>query len=63
MLKLFQFKCTECEHEFEELVDSEGDGCADCPECHMPAIRTIGSPCYGKHGSWSQWRAMDNNRG
>jgi len=59
MWKLVEFKCTNCDHQFEDMIDTNGAGTADCPECHMPAVVTVGLSAYGKHGSWSQWSAMD----
>ena len=62
MWKLVQLECRECGHQFEDYISTDGDGCGECPLCHMPATQTIGLSCYGKHCSWSEWRAMDNNR-
>jgi putative FmdB family regulatory protein len=61
-LFLSDYECTECGYVFEYLADSSDCGTTECPECHMPAIRVIGRPSHGKHASWSQWRALDNDR-
>ena len=63
MWKLVELKCTHCEHQFEEMIDTEGPATAECPICNHTAIQTIGLSAYGKHGSWSEWRAMHNDRG
>lgn len=62
-MPLYDFKCTNCDHVFEEHLSleeaDESNGTVECPECHLPAIRTITNPRHYKHLSWSKWRAAD----
>ena len=62
MYKLIELQCTNCEHQFEEMVDANGPIATKCPLCEHVAVQVIGLSAYGKHGSWAQWRAMDNDR-
>ena len=55
MLRLFDYECTECHNQFEELVEQEEAGNVSCPLCHHPAFRILSPPA--KHLSWAAWRA------
>lgn len=56
MLKMLDFKCKDCEHKFEELVEPEE--LPECPECKsknvvQPKIQAKNT----KTVSWGLWAA------
>jgi putative FmdB family regulatory protein len=61
-MPLYDFKCEECEHEFEEQVkleklEAEPDH-VECPSCGEAGCkRMITNPRHYSHVSWSKWRA------
>ena len=63
MYKLVELKCTNCEHQFEEMIDTNDCGTAECPLCHHPSVQTIGLSCHGKHLSWASWRTDQGIKG
>jgi putative FmdB family regulatory protein len=55
MLKIYQFECNECGHQFEEYVDDDNEK-PKCPKCKKDDTRrVVGQPAHRKHSSWSQF--------
>ncbi len=48
MLKLYDFRCEECDHEWEDLVDNEKSTCEQCNK-EVPRLTL----CSGNLGSFS----------
>ena len=59
MLKIVEFQCPNCELIFEAYIDTNQEEVVHCTQCNCKAEVIVGVPAYGKHGSWSQWSAMD----
>lgn len=56
MFKLLVFKCQDCEHKFEELVDPEE--VPECPECKSKNVEKASVQSHNpRHVSWSIWAA------
>ena len=48
-MPMFEYRCTRCGHEFEELVF--GDATPPCPACHAEATeKLISRPCLHSEG-------------
>lgn len=67
MYKLHDFECTACDHQFEDVVDTNevresaeyerhGIMFSFCPKCGEISYEIIGNPGHHKHVSWSKWR-------
>jgi putative FmdB family regulatory protein len=42
---LYSFKCTDCEHEFDEIFRlSENSDSTDCPKCEGESFRVLTAP-------------------
>lgn len=39
-MRLYEFRCTKCQQEFEDLVRSEQDS-VHCPQCGSPKVHRI----------------------
>lgn len=56
-MPLYELKCIECDHEFEEehkLADVDN---AKCPKCGgKTKIEIRNNPGHYRHLSWSSWR-------
>lgn len=58
---IYEYKCKDitCNTTFELIRKlSEKDDPAECPACGKDDCRKVLS-IFGKHLSWSQWRALD----
>lgn len=42
---MYDFKCTKCEHVFEDITPSDGPFPV-CPECGEPSERQMSAPIY-----------------
>ena len=40
-MPIYEYQCTECEHELEKLQKISDDPLTDCPECGKPALRKM----------------------
>jgi len=48
----YQYKCSECEHEFEELQSMSAKPLRKCPKCKKrKLVRLIGGGIYLKKGN------------
>jgi len=44
-MPIYEYKCVECEHEFEELLSLEKySPIRVCPECNAPSTRKLSAP-------------------
>ncbi|WP_018125963.1 FmdB family zinc ribbon protein [Desulfovibrio oxyclinae] len=49
-MPIYEYKCKDCENEFEELVFSH-DECPPCPACKSGATEKLISACRTRMGS------------
>lgn len=48
-MPLYEYRCRECEREFELLVTRQADVAAECPSCRSSRVdRLIGLPARGR---------------
>ncbi len=40
-MPIYEYKCTNCDHELEKLQKMSDDPLRDCPECGEPALRKM----------------------
>jgi putative FmdB family regulatory protein len=40
-MPIYEYKCTECDHELEKLQKMSDDPLTDCPECGKPALKKM----------------------
>jgi len=40
-MPIYEYKCAECEHQFEKLQKISDDPLKDCPECSKPALKKL----------------------
>jgi len=40
-MPIYEYKCAECEHQFEKLQKISDDPLKDCPECNKPALTKL----------------------
>lgn len=61
MFKLVDFKCSDCDHVQEVMLDSRDPDqkfvCEECKSENMEKIISVGAG-KGGHISWSKWRAQ-----
>lgn len=40
-MPIYEYKCDECEHQFEKLQKISDEQLKDCPVCNKPALRKL----------------------
>ena len=58
---IYEYRCKKCNHKFEKLVRLEDRAQAmpcENPDCDNKECTKLLS-MFGKHLSWSKWRALD----
>ncbi|HED16339.1 MAG TPA: zinc ribbon domain-containing protein [Gammaproteobacteria bacterium] len=40
-MPIYEYKCAECEHQFEKLQKISDDPLKDCPECNNPSLKKL----------------------
>ncbi len=40
-MPIYEYKCTECEHELEKLQKISDDPLTDCPDCGKPGLKKL----------------------
>ena len=40
-MPIYEYKCAECEHQFEKLQKISDEKLKDCPECNEPALKKL----------------------
>jgi len=40
-MPIYEYKCTECDHELEKLQKLSDDPLVDCPECGNPGLKKM----------------------
>jgi len=38
-MPIYQYKCSDCDHQFDALQKMSDAKLIDCPECHLPSLR------------------------
>ncbi len=63
-MPIYEYQCTNCEHEFDELQKMDDAPLTDCPECATAAlVKLVSAPSFRLKGSgWYETDFKKDNR-
>ena len=61
-MPIYEYRCGDCDHEFESLQKMSDDALTDCPSCAKPALKKLIS-ASGFRPSGSGWYETDFKSG
>lgn len=61
-MPIYEYRCGDCDHEFESLQKMSDDALTDCPSCEKPALKKLIS-ASGFRLSGSGWYETDFKSG
>lgn len=63
-MPIYEYKCTDCDHELEKLQKMSAEPLVDCPECGEPSLKKMISAAGFrlKGGGWYETDFKGNNQ-
>ena len=40
-MPIYEYRCDDCDHQFEALQKMSDDALTDCPKCNQPALKKL----------------------
>ena len=51
-MPIYEYRCEDCEHQFDVLQKMSDDALTDCPECMAPSlIKLVSAPAFRLSGT------------
>ncbi|MFK7885599.1 MAG: FmdB family zinc ribbon protein [Gammaproteobacteria bacterium] len=63
-MPIYEYRCEQCEHQFDALQKVSADPLTDCPECAKPALKKlVSAPSFRlKGGGWYETDFKKGNK-